>query len=74
MNIQREATGEIYTPYSNQPMAWVSTSQIGYHPTMVTPGGNQMGIALPQFQLPLRGSMHHTPIHTCHMDGSKANH
>uniref|UniRef100_M1DR02 Uncharacterized protein n=1 Tax=Solanum tuberosum TaxID=4113 RepID=M1DR02_SOLTU len=59
---ETEGAGEIYTP-SGQPMAWVSASQTGGAPTMVTPGGYQLGMGpSPQFQSPLGGSMHHTPV------------
>ncbi|KAG5623413.1 hypothetical protein H5410_008631 [Solanum commersonii] len=67
---ETEGAGEIYTP-SGQPMAWVSASQTGGAPTMVTPGGYQLGMRhLPQFQSPLGGSMHHTPV----MGGGPAGH
>lgn len=59
---ETEGAGEIYTP-SGQPMAWVSASQTGGAPTMVTPSGYQLGMGpLPQFQSPLGGSMHHTLV------------
>ncbi|WMV14797.1 hypothetical protein MTR67_008182 [Solanum verrucosum] len=48
--------GEIYTP-SGHPMAWVSASQAGGNPNMVTPGGYQMGMgSLHQLQSPIGGA------------------
>jgi len=58
---ESKGNGEMYTP-SVQPMAWVSATHTEGTPTMVTPGGYQLGMGFtPQFQTPLGGPMHQNP-------------